>query len=102
MDGAELRSIAELSSWSNRSHGGSDIVVMFCQDGTVVFCCFFGEVELEGWCFEGWVLMLEYGGDGLGLSPVCIVECFVCVLTPMGDGVVAYCACGLVPVVLSV
>ena len=102
MDGAELRSIVELGSWSNRSHGGSDVVVMPCQDGTVVFRCFLGEVELEGWCFEGWVLMLEYSGDGLGLLPVCLVESFVCVLTPMGDGVVACCVCGLVPVVLAV
>ena len=87
----ELRSVVELGSWCSRSDGRSDVVVVSCQNSTVVYCCFFGEFELEGWCFEGWVLMLKYCGDGLGLSAVCIVVCFVCVSSPVGDGGMACC-----------
>ena len=35
--------------------------------------------------------MLKYCGDGLGLSAVCIVVCFVCVSSPVGDGGMACC-----------
>ena len=100
-DGAELRFIFELGFWCSRCNGGSDVVVVPFKDDTIVSCCFLGKFELEGWWFEGWVLLLEYCDDGLYSAVVSIVKCLVCVSIPLSDGGMACYVCQSVPYVLS-
>ena len=50
---------------------GSGVVVLLLYDGTVVYGCYFSEVKLEGWWFEGNVCLAEEVGYGNNLASVC-------------------------------